>query len=284
VLQTAIAAAAEEKVMLAGVGRGSVAATLERAETATRAGYDAVVIAAPDFAEDSGMQAEVLTYFRAVADRSALPVVLGSRAGRTLTPELLGELCGHPQIIGAIDAQATPDRVRRVLELAAAVSREVAVTTVFAAVTGRMLRRGTPGDFVSAASLGGGATTVVAGPVLKTRTKRVGFQVLAGSTHGMLEAWQAGATGAVPRLSACAPQGTCEVWQAFKDGDPALAAEKQERVKRAGAAVEGWSGIAALKYGCDLNGYFGGRPRLPLLPLTAAGRETMERELAGLKN
>ena len=141
------------------------------------------------------------------------------------------------------------------------------------------------GNFVSAASLGGVATLVApTAAVLKTRTKRVGFQVLAGSTSGMLEAWMAGAVGAAPRLGACAPQACCEVWQAFRDGDGALAAEKQERVRLVGERMEGWKGIAALKYGCDLNGYFGGRARLPLIGLTAQEREAVERELAGMKN
>ena len=35
--------------------------------------------------------------------------------------------------------------------------------------------------------------------------------------------------------------------------------------------VEEELGVAGIKFGCDLNGYFGGRPRLPLLPLTRRG-------------
>ena len=50
----------------------------------------------------------------------------------------------------------------------------------------------------------------------------------------MLESWQSGAVGAVPRVGACAPQACCEVWQAFKDGDLPLAEEKQERVRGIG--------------------------------------------------
>ena len=100
----------------------------------------------------------------------------------------------------------------------------------------------------------------------------------------MLDAWIAGAVGAVPTLGACAPQACCEVWQAFKDGDPALAAEKQHRILKAAKLVEGWRGISALKYGCDLNSYYGGRARLPLLPLSDAERSAVEGALAGLKN
>ena len=136
---------------------------------------------------------------------------------------------------------------------------------------------------MSAESLGGGIALSVAAPV-KTRTKSVGFQYLAGSADWMLVPWQAGAVGAVPRLGAAAPQACCEVWQAFKDGDEALAAEKQARIQGAAGYVESWGGISTLKYGCDLNGYFGGRARLPLLPPAENYREGIERELAGLKN
>jgi dihydrodipicolinate synthase/N-acetylneuraminate lyase len=100
----------------------------------------------------------------------------------------------------------------------------------------------------------------------------------------MLESWQAGAAGSVPRVGACAPQACCEVWQAFKDGDQALAAEKQARIQPAAGFVEGWAGISTLKYACDLNGYFGGRARLPLLPPAENYREGIEQALAGLKN
>jgi dihydrodipicolinate synthase/N-acetylneuraminate lyase len=43
-------------------------------------------------------------------------------------------------------------------------------------------------------------------------------------------------------------------------------------------------GIAAVKYACDLNGYYGGNPRLPLLPLTATQRSEVERLMAEIKN
>ena len=132
------------------------------------------------------------------------------------------------------------------LEATAEVSRMVTVTTVFAAVTGRMLKETAPaaggGTFVSAEALGGGSALAVAAPVaaLKTRGKKVGFQVLVARTEGMLGAWQAGAAGAVPRLGVCSPQGCCEVWQAFKDGDPGARGGKAG--KDSGVRRGGWKG------------------------------------------
>jgi dihydrodipicolinate synthase/N-acetylneuraminate lyase len=119
---------------------------------------------------------------------------------------------------------------------------------------------------------------------LKTRTKRVGFQVLAGRTSGMLDALEAGAVGAMPRFGACAPQACNEVFQAWKDEDPGLAREKQQRIAAIGDRMDRPGGVGAIKYGCDLNAYFGGWPRLPLLPLTAVEREEIARAMAGLRN
>ena len=48
--------------------------------------------------------------------------------------------------------------------------------------------------------------------------------------------------------------------------------------------VSGELGIPGLKYGLDLNGYFGGPSRLPLLPLTAALKSEVERLMADVRN
>lgn len=286
VLETAIGTAADEKVMIAAAGRDGVAATLLLAEAATELGYDAIAVRAPEFGADTTMRAELMTHFRTVADRAGLPVVLLSESARPLDGAVLAELAMHPNILGVIDGEVSAEKVAGILAATANVSRQVTVTTTFAAATRRMLvERVATENFVSASSLSAGTAVLApSAPAIKTRTKKVGFQVLAASTSGMLEAWNAGAAGAVPTLGACAPQACCEVWQAFKDGDPALAAEKQHRILKAAALVEGRRGIAALKYGCDLNAYFGGRARLPLLPLGEAERGAVEDALAGLKN
>lgn len=294
VLMNAIGAAAKTKVMIAGVGRASVFASLALTEMAATADYDAVAVRAPEFFADPSMRTEVITYFQAIADRSPLPVVLISDRERPLEIEILLQLASHPQVVGVIEDHISPERTAQLVSLTSEVRRDVVVTTLFAAVTRRMLHvadaesDGTGrGNFVSAASLGGDALALALMPPvasLKTRIKRVGFQVLAGSSGGMLDAWTAGAVGAVPRLGACAPQACCEVYQAFKDGDGKLAQEKQLRVSMAARHMEGWSGVAALKYGCDLNAYFGGRPRLPLIAPNAEQRATIEHELKSLRN
>ena len=288
-LEAAIATAAAEKVMIAGVSRESVFSTLALADKAAALSYDAIAVRGPEFTSEIGQLTETLLYFESVADRAALPVVVLSDERRALSAASLGRLGNHPNIIAAVDDACDEARLQTILSATQNVSRQATVTSVFAAATARMLRPAvaTSGSFVSTESLSGGGTAVASAPpvpAIRTRTKRVGFQVLAGRASGMLSAWTAGASGAVPRLAACAPQGCCEVWQAFRDGDPPLAAEKLARIEPASLRVEAAQGVAAVKHGCDLNGYYGGRPRLPLIALEEAGRDAMEQDLAGLRN
>jgi dihydrodipicolinate synthase/N-acetylneuraminate lyase len=120
--------------------------------------------------------------------------------------------------------------------------------------------------------------------IAKTRTKVVGFQVLSGDTKGMLEALRAGAVGAMPAFAAAAPQACYEVLAAWKDGDEGLAQEKQARLQRVSEKAEEQLGVAGIKFGCDLNGYFGGRPRLPVLSLTGEEQAEIEALMQGMRH
>jgi dihydrodipicolinate synthase/N-acetylneuraminate lyase len=108
--------------------------------------------------------------------------------------------------------------------------------------------------------------------------------VLTGSASILLEALQAGASGAILGFAACAPQACQEVYLAWKDHDLKLAAEKQARIAGPGQRITGQLGVAGIKHACDFNGYYGGRPRAPLLPVTAQEKAEIEGLLAGIRN
>ncbi|RXH56643.1 dihydrodipicolinate synthase family protein [Granulicella sibirica] len=286
-LAAAVDVAAAEKVMLAGVARDSVFGALEVIDTAAGLGYDGVVIGLPGLLV--GRERETLTYFQAIADRAALPVVLTSAEGRELGLGVIAEVARHPRVIGIVDGGG---RVAEIRTATAGVKHASTVTAVFAAVTGRMVAKAAApvlgsATFVGVESLQGGTAVAVAapvsGPALKTRTRETGFQVLGGETLGILEGLRAGAVGAVPRLAACAPQACFEVLAGWKDGDQGLAEEKQERLVLAAQYVEGL-GVPGLKYACDLNGYFGGRPRLPFAMISGAEKAEIDRLMAGMRN
>jgi len=296
VLKTAAGAATDEKVLIAGIGRESVSATLKLAEAAASFHYDAVLVRNPAYYRPQLTDAALLHYFRSVADRSPLPVILYSIPKFTafeIPGAVVAELADHPNILGIKESSGKIERVRELIELTRqARTRNVTVTPVFEAVTGRMLaaKPSAAGTFISAEGLasGGEGAVVVAvappAPVLKTRTREVGFQVISGSTNNLKEALDAGGSGAILAFAACAPQACQEIYTAWKEHDPSLAADKQAQIAEASNVVASQYGVAGIKYACDFNGYYGGNPRSPLLKLDAAARSRIEQLMADIRN
>ncbi len=292
VLRVASEAAAPEKVLIAGVGKQSVRGTLELAEAAARFNYDAVLVRTPTYYAGRMSSAAVLHYFRSVADRSPLPVLLYNIpvcVPYDIPVEIVAELAQHPNIIGIKDSSGSMERIRSTIASAQTAPRRTAtVTSIFEAVTARMLvlKAEATSSFVSSGDLKSGAAVASAPPVapIKTRTKEVGFQVLTGSAAILLESLEAGASGAILGFACFAPQACQEVYLAWKDHDLKLAEEKQQRIASPGRRIVGQLGISGLKYACDFNGYYGGRPRSPLLPLTADEKNEVEGLLAGIRN
>jgi dihydrodipicolinate synthase/N-acetylneuraminate lyase len=292
VLRAVAEAAAPEKVLVAGVGRESVKATVALAEFAAELQFDALLLRAPSYYAGSLSIPAMLNYFRSIADRSPLPVVLYNIpqcVPYQIPIELIAELAHHPNIIGIKDSSGSMERIRAAVEATrSAPERSVAVTPVFEAVTARMMTPRPEADstFVSAGDLAGGAALASALPTAppKTRSREVGFQVLTGSGITLVESLQAGASGGVLGFAACAPQACQEIYLAWKDHNTELAAEKQNHVAPAVRRIVHELGIAAVKYACDFNGYYGGRPRAPLLGLSAEEKAEVERLLAEIRN
>ena len=289
VLRVSAEATSAEKVLIAGVGRESVKATVELAEIAAGHNYDAVLVRTSNYYAQQMSPAAVMHYFNSIADRSPLPVLLYNIpkcVPYQIPIEVIAELAQHPNIIGIKDSSGSVDRIRdTVAATRNAPRRTVTVTPVFEAVTGRMLTPLVigPGSFVAATDLAGG-TAIATAPPIKTRTKEVGFQVLAGSASALLASLQEGACGGILAFAACAPQASQEIYLAWKDHDLKLAEEKQKRIAPANKRVVGDLGISGVKYACDFNGFYGGRSRAPLLGLTADEKTEVESLLAEIRN
>ena len=297
VLRIARGATSPDKVLLAGVGRESVIETLRLAEYAAEQEYDAVLVRTPHFFRKQLRNREMLTYYQAVADRSPLPVLLYSVPGCTayeLPIEVVTELAMHPNIVGMKDSSGNVARIGELVQATrGARKRTVPVTTVFAAVTSRMVTAHATGPatggatFVTAGQLISGSTAIAAAPprsALKTRTREVGFQVLCGSAQTLYASLEAGATGGILALATFAPQASGEVYTAWAEKDGPLATEKQERIVRVGVEVVGKMGVPGVKYALDLNGYYGGRPRMPLLPLDGEEQRLVEELMDDIRN
>lgn len=296
ILQAVVETAASEKVLIAAISNAGVLPAVQLTEFAADLRYDAVLLALPPTIEQAWNEGqpskEALTWFRSIADRSPLPVLLASEAaGQSLPIATIAALGDHPNVIGALEQSDHISRVRDLRDATAHIERTSTTTITFNAATERMRRPsstglpGTSGAFVSADSLAGGVALAVApaAPALKTRTKQVGFQVLWSYAKDSTEALRAGAAGLAPAIAASVPQAVFEIWAAWKDGDKTLMQEKQARVEGAEPFFE-HRGTSAIKAGAELSGYFGGRPRLPLLPLTGLELSELTRLLDGMRS
>lgn len=308
VLKTAGQACAPHKVLIAGTGAESAIETLRLSEYAAELGYDVALVRTPHYYRPQMDPANILAFYRTVADRSPIPIMLYSVPLFTnydIPAELVIELAEHSNIVGIKESGGEVEKVRRMVKATRHIKHSATVTETFAAVTPRMLKSVAPasadgnGDLVPVGRLSGEnsgqltqsqrgvsrpASSVEVTGGLKTRQREVGFQVLVGAAHTLHPSLEAGAVGAILAFACPAPTACYEIYAAWKEGDEDLASLKQERISHAAVRVGSQLGISALKYAMDLNGYYGGWSRLPLLPLTADQKSEVERLMADLRN
>ncbi len=299
-LKVAREAAAPNKVLIAGTGTESAVETLRLTEYAAEIGYDVALIRTPHFYRKQMQPANILAFYRTVADRSPVPVLLYNVPPFTaydLPAEVVIELADHPNIIGIKESGGDVEKIRKMVDGTRHVRQSATVTETFEAVTPRMRMAATNGsssDGGQLISIGGGSgdssrekpssTAVTVVGKMKTRQKEVGFQVMAGSADKLHASLEAGAVGAILAFACVAPTACYEIYAAWKEGDSELAGLKQERISPVARRVLGEFGIPGIKYGMDFNGYFGGAARLPLLPLTGEKKEAIEQALAEVRN
>lgn len=303
VLKTSRDAAASSKVLIAGTGIESASETLKLSEYAAELGYDVAMVRTPHYYKGQMKPANMLAFYRTVADRSPLPVIIYNfpqATGYDIPAELVIELAEHPNLIGIKESSGDVEKVRKMVEGTKHVKRTATVTETFDAVTPRMLKanseatNGEGGELVPVAALAGAgksgsagkssssAVSVVGG--LKTRQKEVGFQVLVGAAQKLEPSLAVGAVGAILAFADAAPTACYEIYAAWKEGDSELARLKQERIATAAQRIVGDLSIPGVKYAMDFNGYYGGVPRLPLLPLTADLKAEIETLLGDIRN
>lgn len=293
VLRVARESAAAEKVLLAGIARESAVETIKLAEFAAELNYDAVLVRTPNYYGPQMRPLEMLTYYRTIADRSPLPVLLYSIPKFThydLPVEIVAELAQHPNIIGIKDSSGNLERLAKLVAATrSAPKRSTAVTNVFTALTNRMMQNQPleAPTFVPADILGANATAIAVPPPkprVATRIKEISFQILSGSAETLKDALDAGVSGGVLAFAAFAPQACQEIYTAWKDNDAKLAADKQQRIVAVSRGAIGKHGISGVKFACDLNGYYGGRPRIPLLPLNAEEQAQVTQLMVDVRN
>ena len=114
-----------------------------------------------------------------------------------------------------------------------------------------------------------------------------GFAVLAGTASALYQAVELGAVGGVLSLANAFPEICCSFLDAWSKGHSDTAKLLHKALAEANAKISGRFGVAGTKWAMDRMGYVGGRPRLPVLPLSeehAREVESAVRDLLNLAN
>ena len=114
-------------------------------------------------------------------------------------------------------------------------------------------------------------------------TAHLRFRAFAGSAGYLLPALAVGAAGAVAALANIFPREVCRVQELFNAGQLAEARILQARLAPANTAITATYNVPGLKAALELIVGYGGRPRLPLLSLTAEEREKLAAIVAGVE-
>jgi 4-hydroxy-2-oxoglutarate aldolase len=220
-------AAHADKLLLAGTGVESVRETVDLTNRAAEMGYKAAMVRTPHYYKSLLNRNEAqLLYFRSVADRTKIPLMIYNwpqATGLDISPETVCLLSEHPNIIAIKESSGNLEKVMQMI-------REV----------------------------------------------KTGFQVLVGSAPTLWPSFTVGAVGAVLAFANAAPYATITIWEAYRTREIEAARDWQNRIARAAQLVTTKYGIPGLKYAMDLNGYYGGPPRLPLTVASLEARAEIE--------
>jgi 4-hydroxy-2-oxoglutarate aldolase len=109
------------------------------------------------------------------------------------------------------------------------------------------------------------------------------FAILAGSESQVWDSLKAGANGAALAFASAAPYATIAIWEAFRTREEEAGVDWQARISHPAILVTDMYGVPGLKHSMDLNGYYGGPPRLPFVPVSQDARREIEDAFRDLK-
>jgi 4-hydroxy-2-oxoglutarate aldolase len=314
---TAREAAAPGKILIAGTGAESTAETIEHTNRAASLGYDAALVRTPSYYKPQMNDEGLAEHYLRVADAARIPILLYSIpvfTGVAVLAPLVARLACHQNIIGIKDSSGEVSRVTEMVAAAAnpkfvtrsALDGKVRITQIAstAAASPASGNRTAPnaaqaGDNrvappmaqalvnrAPAADAQGGNSHAAAAAPAEARDHQMDpprFQVLVGSASTVYPSLRAGAVGAILALACVFPELCAELCAAACAGH-ANRAQALQQLLTLPSAIFGRLGIPAIKYALDRQGYHGGRPRPPLLPLTPEQSREVDAVLASVAN
>jgi 4-hydroxy-2-oxoglutarate aldolase len=113
--------AADDRVLIAGVGAESVRETSAMIEHAAALGYDAALVLTPHFYRSQMLRAETQTaFFLAVADSSPIPIIIYNfpqMTGIDLALDVAARLAEHPNIVAMKESSADLSRIGQLIAI-----------------------------------------------------------------------------------------------------------------------------------------------------------------------
>ncbi len=234
VLRLAVPVIPAGRTVIVDVSAEGVQAAVNQASLAAEGGAHAVISVVPHQYRNMmyGPEAQML-YFRALADRSPVPVVVHNApqmTGVDLLPRTIAALAEHPNIKGLVETGTPLGRIRQIRQ---AVPKE--------------------------------------------------FGILAGTESQVWESLKEGATGALLAFACAAPYATIAIWEAHRTREEEAGIDWQGRIAHPSILVTDLYGVPGLKHAMDVNGYYGGPPRLPFVPVGQAAQHEIEDAFRDLK-
>jgi 4-hydroxy-2-oxoglutarate aldolase len=109
------------------------------------------------------------------------------------------------------------------------------------------------------------------------------FAILAGTESQIWESLKNGANGAALAFGSIAPYAAIAIWEAFRTREEEAGLDWQARISHPSILVTDMYGVPGLKHAMDLNGYYGGPPRLPFVRVSQDARREIEDAFRDLK-
>jgi dihydrodipicolinate synthase/N-acetylneuraminate lyase len=124
------------------------------------------MVRTPHYYKKQMLPANILAFYRTVADRSPLPVIIYNfpqATGYDIPAEVVIELAEHPNLIGIKESSGDVEKVRKMVERTRHIKRSASVTETFDAVTPRMLAGAavsqSAGEMIPVGALSGAANS-----------------------------------------------------------------------------------------------------------------------------
>ena len=120
VFATVRQAAAPGKVVIAGTGQLSTAATLDMTKRAADAGCDAALIVTPFYYKNSMTGEALKKHYFTIADQSPIPVMIynvPANTGLNVASSIVAEIAQHPNVVGIKDSAGDINQIAETVRL-----------------------------------------------------------------------------------------------------------------------------------------------------------------------